>query len=167
MVYKCIFFIILKTNKYEVIFNLFQNKSISRSLAGQSWEVNLQLKSFTHSLSFHFEDCRKNSNCLMCESFFGVACHSPMQSAGGPWLRLPFPFPDCIMLSFSLTAGTQNSPLLNYWHVSNSLTTCCFLKEKYPPNPIKCTFALIWTTFPSPYFSDRWSHLFNDLWHEH
>ena len=30
----------------------------------------------------------------------------------------------------------QNPPL-NYWHVSNSLTPCCFLKEKYPPKPIK------------------------------
>lgn len=34
-------------------------------------------------------------------------------------------------------------------------------------NPSKCTFPLMWTTFPDPYFSGRLSHLSNELWHEY
>lgn len=60
----------------------------------------------------------------------------------------------------------QNSPL-NYWHVSNSLTTYCFLKEKYPPKPIKVYISFDLENIPDPYFTDRLSSLCNELWHEY
>lgn len=47
------------------------------------------------------------------------------------------------------------------------LPHAAFQRKNTLQNPSKCMFPLMWTTFPDPYFSDRLSHLSNELWHEY
>lgn len=112
----------------------------------------LHLKSFARSLSFHLENCSRNPRLPDAWGFFwhclllqNIKHRRPRTEASF------FPLNNCIMLSFSLTAGMQNSPL-NYWPVSNSLTTYCFLTEKYPPKPIKVYISFDLDNISRPLF---------------
>lgn len=66
---------------------------------------------------------------------------------------------NCIMLSFSFTAGMQPSPL-NYWCVSNSLWAA-FWRKNTLQNPIKVYLSFDVDCISRPLYC---SHLCNELW---